>query len=354
MDLYRFGLLLYIIDHFRGQRTFFGAYHLLVGKKSAQSIQDGPLYGVESLFGVLPYLKKDHVEEIRRQMLNKGFIVEDENRMTTITEEGRQFHNHQRDHKPIPESLAGGEYEFSGQADWFWRRLVLFWQSLSYARHNDYTFLPIDYDRTIQTWVKKHFPRNKEGQSKWAKQLFHELSTFLQSIDDLRAEVFTRKLSGYQHVGETVEQLGETFDYDADYVYLLLRSTIHELINTIRENPQNFRALAEFVMPLEANSSVLTDSANITRRHLFNGLAIDEIAKERGLKRSTIEDHIVEMAYRLKDFPISAFVSYEDQKEIWQAAKQQDTKRLKQIKEEISADIDYFAIRLSLSKIDKG
>ena len=65
---------------------------------------------------------------------------------------------------------------------------------------------------------------------------------------------------------------------------------------------------------------------------------------------NTIYDHIVEIALHDDNFPIEPFVSREKQDEIFKAAEKLKTRKLKLIKEAVGEDIDYFQIRLALTK----
>ena len=54
-------------------------------------------------------------------------------------------------------------------------------------------------------------------------------------------------------------------------------------------------------------STYLTDSSVKTKQLFDRGMSIDEIATARKLKRSTIEDHFVEMSINDPQFPLSQF-----------------------------------------------
>ena len=66
---------------------------------------------------------------------------------------------------------------------------------------------------------------------------------------------------------------------------------------------------------------------------LNKGLTVENIAHIRNLKRSTIEDHLVEITFNDKQFDIAPFVPSEMQKMILNIAKQTDSKQLRQIKQ---------------------
>ncbi|WP_054637391.1 helix-turn-helix domain-containing protein [Thalassobacillus sp. C254] len=76
----------------------------------------------------------------------------------------------------------------------------------------------------------------------------------------------------------------------------------------------------------------------------------EEISVIRGLRPSTIEDHIVEISSYDPSFLIDTYVSEQLQKQIVQASLRRQTKKLKIIKEEVGAGVTYFQIRLALAQ----
>ena len=93
----------------------------------------------------------------------------------------------------------------------------------------------------------------------------------------------------------------------------------------------------------------MTNSSYRTYKLLGKGYSIEEIAKHRRLQKSTIEDHIVEIALNIDDFSIDAYIDKQSQNRILTAAKQTASKQLKLIRSEVST-ANYFEIRLVLAK----
>jgi uncharacterized protein YpbB len=76
---------------------------------------------------------------------------------------------------------------------------------------------------------------------------------------------------------------------------------------------------------------------------------VEQISRIRNLKRSTIEDHIVEIALHIKNFDLAAYVPKDKEKRILEAAKETSAKKLKLIRE-YAEDASYFEIRLVLAR----
>jgi len=55
-------------------RSIFGIYHILFGKKSVQSVQDASLFQLETYYGIYPTLSREHYVRIISKMKEDGLI----------------------------------------------------------------------------------------------------------------------------------------------------------------------------------------------------------------------------------------------------------------------------------------
>ena len=115
----------------------------------------------------------------------------------------------------------------------------------------------------------------------------------------------------------------------------------------IEENKLQFPILVQFLD--QSQKTNLTHSTEKTYSLLKQGYSVTDIMSIRRLKKSTIEDHLVELALHNKEFSIDPYVSMEKQQQIQRAAKKLNSKQLKQIYHEVK-NADYFEIRLVLAK----
>ena len=99
---------------------------------------------------------------------------------------------------------------------------------------------------------------------------------------------------------------------------------------------------------MQKNDS-LTVSTRKTLELLNAGYDLNQIAQSRNLKLSTIEDHLVELALNMEDFPIDMYVDKVTQKKVIEISRQESTRQLKQIKNYLKS-ASYFQIRLVLAK----
>jgi uncharacterized protein YpbB len=103
------------------------------------------------------------------------------------------------------------------------------------------------------------------------------------------------------------------------------------LIGKVEINQGQFRLLPELLKGLTPDDS-LTQSSRKTWILMNQGYTIEQIAGKRRLKKSTIEDHIVEFALNVDDFSIDEYVDNDMQKEILEISRQEETKQLKRMK----------------------
>lgn len=339
-----------MIKKFKGERSVYAIYHMLQGKKSSQTIQDSHLYGLTNLYGIMPHLTRIQLQSIVELLRSQRWIQNHEkSEMFIITTEGEeQLANTQ----PIPSRLNG--YKYQNVSHHFWGRLNLLTQTLSYIVHKETRFYPIQRDSKIQQAVKQFLLKNDQNRKEMAAQLFQELIHILELQTDLHDQIFVRKLTGMNRVGDTFEQIARVLNLDQWYVRLLFLECIHMMMDEIERDSKPFPLLSALISDLDKQK--LTHSTQITLQLLKEGRSMVEIAKIRRLKVNTIEDHLVEIVLDDHQFPIDEYVSNEMEAKIREAADQLQTKQLKVIKTRLADDeISFFQIRLVLAKVgDKG
>lgn len=84
------------------------------------------------------------------------------------------------------------------------------------------------------------------------------------------------------------------------------------------------------------------------------GMDLDSIAKERGLTRNTVENHLVKCIEEGLEVDFSTFMSKEEEGLIEEAIKEVGPSLLKPIKEHLPETITYTAIKLVLAKLKFG
>lgn len=341
-------LCLFCIRAFRGERTSSAIYHLLKGKKSSQTIQDGNLYSLNFLFGLLPDLSRAELDlTIARFEQDQLISLQDD--FYYLTEKGSTAMEKKAENFPFPDYLNGWEYK--GKADVFWKRYSLLIQTLSNLQLGRTDFIPVQYEETVQHFVKKILLHDGIAKKELCELIYKETFDILKSVPDQQAYIFVSKLSGHLHSGLTLLQISKKLGIDETWVRLEFQAVLHYMLQNIERNVDHYPVLSKLCLDMIHRPN-LTATTQKTFYLLERGYKLEEIAAARNLKQSTIEDHIVELALHLDSFSISPYVTKEKAQIIQQAAYSLKTNQMKRIKEYLGlADISYFQIRLVLTKM---
>ncbi len=339
-----------VLAAFQGERSTSAVLHLLNGKKSVQTIQDGAFFRVLRYFSLFPDLSRSALEDEIRFLRDRGDVVRQGERVV-VTRQGLEaideFHKQWRSL-----SYVDG-WKYNKYMETVWLRLCLYLQALSYIVIEKRDFYPITHRFDIQKWVKRNVPETSEKRKERLAQLYEELYRFFSSCDEKEAFIVVHQFSGYNKVGLTRKQLADYLRIDVETVYFLHLVTLHKLFFTLEKNASSYPLLASFLEDLK-EEIVLTDSAKKTWLMLRQGYSLKEISERRQLKENTIEDHIVEIALQSPNFSIRPFIDAEREQLILDVYERLKTSRLRELKQHLPDDITYFMLRLVLAKKKVG
>ncbi len=346
MPNYLTTMILHIIKKFEGERSINAIYHLLQGKKSSQTIQDAHLYGLTNIFGTVPQFTRLQLQSIIERLATENWIAAQEKpEVFIVSAEGMA---QLEETSPIPLGLNGWKYQNTANA--FWSRLNLLIQTLSYIIHNEKRFYPIQRHPKTQQAIKHFLQKNKQNREELAAQLYGELVYLLEVQSVVHQQIFVRKLTGINRVGETFEQIAKTMNLDQWYVRFLFLECIHVMLEEMKKDVKQYGLIVMLMDGL--HQSNLTQSTQATFEYIKEGQSLSEIATIRHLKRNTIEDHLVEIVLTDKTFSIHDYVPGVVEKKICEAIKVLQTKKLTVIKQWLADDeISFFQIRLVLAKV---
>ncbi|WP_299088282.1 helix-turn-helix domain-containing protein [uncultured Metabacillus sp.] len=338
-------VLLYCIKQFNGERSLSAIYHLLNGKKSSQTIQDGKLFNLSHMFSLFPRLSRQYLNEACEELLQEDLLELLPNQHYFVTDKGKFMLNERLAKRPLPAKLNGWEYGDLGRI--FWRRLSLLVQVLSNFVYERKQYLPLTKNQEDLLWVKSFLNQIPISKSDLAEELYKEIKDFLLLQTTNRAAIFTQRLTSSQTIGLTFEQIARKHNEDPTFVYLLFWDVIHSMVDFQKTEKQD--SIFYAIIKDKRQNNSLTSSSAKTRAYLLQGITLQDIAAIRKLKISTIEDHIVEITLHDQSFIPSAFLSTEDFEEISEAIKSLHTHQLKKIKEYLNHKYSYFQIRLAFA-----
>lgn len=342
-------ILLDCIQCISMERSTASIFHLLVGKRSIQTLQDAKLYQITQYFGVCKHLERRHFEDEIKGLVTENYITVDHQNNARITQNGEAYLKSKLDSYPIKQ-LNG--LIFDRMSDLFWLRLQLWIQTYTNMSRKKGYFVAITEHKEVQTWVKKHYHIHRDESDQWLTGIHHELSGFLKNINPDLAQLFVDRLTGYQKIGLTMSQLARKYQTTPVDIHLYLTGTIHELLTYLHERKNELKYLPTFYHFTQLSKKFITNSAEKTYHLIKNGFDVEQIARIRQLKVNTIEDHIVEIAYIDPEFSINPYVDQESVTIILAAIRSNKTAKLKQIKELAGNNFSYFQIRLVLTYSD--
>lgn len=335
-------ILLNIINRLDGERYKHAAYHLMKGKRSGQTLQDTEYYRLHPFFGMLPSLHARDFDPAYRRLLASGLIAEKEDGTVFLTKSGKM-----RAGTLEPVRLNGWVYR--GMERLFFARLALTIQTVSHLSAGDRTFMPVTADPAVQRDVRKLFATVLRGRK--PEEIAMEIRNGLEAtgMEDDRLSRLTARLTGKGMSGLTWRQLSgltgmSEMDLKVEWV-----ETLHIWLDTIAEQPTPL--LSALSQGLRAESP-LTGSAKKTDELYRSGMGMDDIAKRRNLKMSTIEDHFVEIAINDPAFPLQDFAAPEDISAVRNEAARQATRKLSVLKKSFPG-LSYFQLRLILARLGK-
>ncbi|MFC4683410.1 helix-turn-helix domain-containing protein [Exiguobacterium sp. s149] len=330
------GVLLLSIQRLKGERSERSLFHVLNGKRSATTLQDAFFYDLEPIFGLFPYTKYDY-EKLLTSFEKRGWL----NRSSfTLTEAGAMLAS--------PEAVSdlfdrlGGEYR--DYTTMTWKRLSLFVQTFMSLEH-ERTFYPVQADRLAERWVKQIVRTEREWRP-LIQSFHHELETALEDIGDPYATAVVYRFTGAFETGYTYEQIAALLDVDARTARLYFLAGWNALLWKL---PRDAKLLG-FAHGL--SSERMTLSARGSYEQFLAGRSFQQVQSQRRLRTSTIEDHVVEMAMYLDEFPLDQFVPLEQIKQVEQL-RDESSWALKPIFEQIDG-ISYYQIRLVFARLKRG
>ncbi|GED30893.1 helix-turn-helix domain-containing protein [Brevibacillus centrosporus] len=338
------------------ERTLQAAFYILRGRKANQTLQDVHLYHLYPYYRMFPRFSKEDWEKIVSTLLQEELIVQlpavtpTSKPSFSITEKGidqaeqwKSAFQLDRWNEPFTESGLAEKIEL------FWQRLHLLVQTVSQLLSGDLGFFPVVSDKKIQQWVKNQLASHT-AREQWQKRLGEELHTLWSPLPEDVQKLLIGQLSGATQVGKTLGQLAAQQKESAFYLQLPFRYGLAMSILQLQEDPVRLPLLSHLVVQTEKWDTRLTESAARTYTLVQRGMSIEQIADARKIKKSTVEDHLAEIALRCPEWDCSAYLEPTLSALIIQTSEQLQTSRLRLIKDHLGEAVSYLQIRLALAR----
>lgn len=339
-------VILHCLHKVNSERTIYSIFHLLTGKKSSQTIQDGHLYDMLTFFKVLPRLKRQQYDLLIEQLKKQQYIhFPESNLHAVVSNQGQEAYIAFFQKHPFPTFIQG--WKFQDASIQMWKRLTLLIQAISHFNYSSTRYYPIQRDPDTATWVKQYILRHKNI-SQLKEQLYNELFYIFSNDFPEEPNFIIERFSGYEKIGLTGSQIAEKYTINEIEAYFRYLNCLHYIVEKVASHKDQFSVLFSLIQDV-FKQVPFTQSTLYTYNLLHQNYSIDEIARIRQLKVSTIEDHIIEIAYADPHFSITPFIDEHLVKRVSEAANKLGIKKLKPIKECVK-ESSYFQIRLVLAR----
>lgn len=330
------------------ERTVYSIYHLLKGKKSSQTIQDAHLFQLDQYFKTVPQMNRIDFDQHIKYLAQAGFLSHvNESQKSNITELGKAELEKFFNVFQMLTYMNGWKYQDTAME--MWKRLTLLIQVASHLNYKDTRYQAIQRDTEVHLWIKKFLKHYKGGRIDLSKQIYNELHLIFSEKFPENPLFIVAKLTGRGLIGLTSKQAANQMNIEyTEFHYRFLNCLhfiIEQVMNECAAYPILHAIISDIFQPVPYTKSTLR-----TYELLQQNMTIEEVAKVRKLRKSTIEDHIIEIALTDQQFSIDNLIDKKRIKEITEAATLLGIKKLKPIRDHIN-HVSYFQIRLVLARL---
>lgn len=316
-------------------------YHLLKGKRTTSVLIYGFLYDNLRFFQLCPELSEAQFNKIIADLQKKQLLKQLESDVQ-LTEQGQEILRSSSFHFDYLDNYQFGKTDIIS-----WRMLQFTVQVVSHLSYDDKTYIPLEQSPFVQKQLKmllKSYPKRQLIQT--MKREWAQLFTLLP---EEQADFFAQQFSGYHQIGKTSYQLLDTKKTNFSRI-LEEKEAIHKLFTLILTTKDIYflQRIIEPYLKQNENQSMIETSLYV------NGeLSLDELARRRKLKRSTVQDHLLELALT-KDFPFERYLSQESSVFLDTVTSDYPSWNYRELKQS-NPQLDYFEFRLyQILKIREG
>lgn len=316
-------------------------YHLLKGKRTSSVLVYGFLYENLRFFQLCPELSE---QEFNRQIhtLNEArLLVTDLTGEVQITKQGKRL---------LSESDQSihwlDNYRFGKTDEEIWRFLQFLVQVTSHLSYGDKEYIPLEQSPFYQAYLKRRIASVSK------KELIQTMKTewyfLLSRLSKSEADYFAQQFSGYQQIGRIAAQILQKESTPFEQL-LIKKDWLHHLLYEI-ENMREETFLKKSIQPFITKND--NQSMNQTKSYLHQQPSIETIAQQRGMKKSTIQDHLLELALT-EEIPFEHYISKETYRFLDQLSSPCQQWIYRSLKQE-NEQLDYFEYRLyQIEKLKK-
>ncbi|MBM7688688.1 hypothetical protein BCR24_08860 [Enterococcus ureilyticus] len=308
-------------------------YHLLKGKRTSSVLLYGFLYENLRFFQFTPDLSESKFNQLITRLIEQKLLYQTSDDKVQITAQGEMLvQAADKDFSQID------NYRFGKTDEAIWRLLQFTVQVVSHLSYVNKDYIPLEQSPLYQKQVKMYIKSMpKSLLIKNVKEEWHYIFSCLGRED---ANFFAQQFSGYERTGKASFQLMESRQ-KAFEQFLIKKAKLHHLLFVMEQLPER-SFLKRLVAPLINQNE--NKSMAETRMYLKTESSLEILAQQRGIKVSTIKDHLMELALT-NDFPFERFISNKTGRILAEQSKPYQEWEYRTIKN-IFPELDYFEFRL--------
>lgn len=281
-------------------------FHVLRGKKTPAMYYLTETKQWHHGFALEKQIERKYLLKIIQLFVNKKWLVSKEDGYLLTVSGAETLTNYFKQHY-YPKAIHNFMTLDLHQP--FWELMQLFTQVFSEMSYHNNRYTPVIKNPRQQEKVRQLL-EVKQGQvdqllEQWIKEQ-HFLFEYLQTK---QANSLANLLTGHQFIGNTRKQIAQQLKFSAYEFDFYLRDILEEVLIIIQEHSTQFILLtALFEQTKQEYFLSMGESTYRTYQMLQQGQDIQTIAQKRRLKINTIKEHLLEIAYVLRDFPTQKFV----------------------------------------------
>ncbi|MBO0439058.1 helix-turn-helix domain-containing protein [Candidatus Enterococcus ikei] len=272
-------------------------YHLLKGKRTSSVLLYGFLYENLPFFQLTPELTEDQFNRKLDELVEQELLILNADNEAQLTVQGKQ--------KLAQEKSCFtwiDNYRFGKTDETIWRLVQFVVQVISHLSYEDKQYIPLEQSPLYQKQVKKYIKSIPKVQL--IETVRKELTEIFSYLPKKEANFFAQQFSGYQQIGKTSYQSMDDTD-EPFQRFLQRKEMLHHLLHLILQMPEG-SSLRALILPLVKQNE--NQSMNETKHYLAFQLSLEELAKQRRVKKSTVQDHLMELALT-EAFPFNTFIT---------------------------------------------
>lgn len=264
-------------------------YHLLKGKRTSSVLMYGYLHQLLPFFGLFPKLEKQQFEAIIIDLVTENLVEYVSDNHLKITHTGV---DHLQKHKIQTRWLDG--VNLANISKDYFAMLLFITQVLSELSYKNNNYIPIEVNQYRQSLVKSWLNHQLAQQPNLISLFHDEWSKLIKGLptDVIAPDQMVSLMTGHDRIGSTYNQLRTDLDNQSLKTYLMECQLLHYIGNVILTHQDQypiFYSIFEMVLTYSGNHSAKI-SYQLFRKHR----KIESVMRIRGLKKSTVVDHLIE------------------------------------------------------------